>query len=242
MADEDNATWSPEFITESLNLGLDYLRSVRPDLFTEKLVLTLSPGTEQQLPEGITAIIGRPEGLCVDEDGKVVKGGGADEVDKNTIAAFRAFPSCGLTGPAVPSKEQLPDGVEVTARCKDWVMAGFQFNPAAPKVLNVTPPVPSGLSPTIVVHAQVCAPVYSWPDDADQEIRCSMRSVLFEYLTYRAFAMPQDSEAALVRAERDWARVQGMLGFTYRQQARHASGFFLGRRPDGTADENVIRG
>jgi hypothetical protein len=238
LVDPKRKAWSEEARAGYITLALDALKESRPDAFTEEIPITLTPGASQKLPEGAMGIVGRPTFLCTDKTGAVVTGGAADIVDANTIAAFAHFPSC-PTPTSTQTKVTPPAGVTVTTPCSQWSLQGVETSPNAPGYFTVSPPVPAGMAPVIMVKAQQCSPTYTWPEDASKPILCRHKAALLEQVLYYVYSTPQESELALQRAVAHGQRFERLLGFQYRMQSKFNSGYFLGRKPDGQPDETV---
>lgn len=243
LVDPERVTWPAPARVTFINLALSQLREARPDVFTEIIEIPLVPGTRQVMPEGVTAVVGKPSTLCLNESGEVVAGGSADQIDEDEVKAFASFPACkptsGSTGAGGVAR--AAGAVTITTKCSTWGLQGFQFSPASPRTFSVLPAVPVGVTPVITVEAQTCAPQYEWPADKDKVVACRLRAELLEAILYYAYQTPQESELALNRANQHMQRLTQMLGLNYRMQSRHASGYWLGRTPTGDSDPQVQR-
>jgi hypothetical protein len=245
LVDPERVTWPADVRASYLSLAMDALREARPDAFVDEIEIPLVPGSAQVAPVGVTEFVGTPRTTCTDSTGATVTTTEASVVDKNTILAFGAFPSCSSTGGGSIGAAASPSGTTTTtsagAKCSEWVMKGFESSAATPGFFSVTPPVPNGVTPTIKVRVNLCAPVYEWPADENTKVLCRHKAALMEQLLYYCYQTPQESELAFNRAVANSQRFERMLGFQYRMQARHNSGYFLGRQPDGTPDPQVAR-
>ena len=241
LVDPERVTWTAEARTEYITLAMDALRESRPDAFIDEISIKLTPGSAQTAPPGILGFVGAPRTECVDEKGVATTTAQADEVDQNTITAFAAFPSCPASGGSQGGAPSTSAAAATLAKCSEWVLRGFESSSRTPGFFSVTPPVPAGVYPTIKVRAQSCAPVYSWPADANTVIQCRHKAALLEQILYYCYQTPQESELAFTRAAANAKRFETMLGFEYRMQSRYNSEYFLGRKPDGTPDEGVVR-
>lgn len=247
LADKEHVTWSAESLVNYINTALSALSSARPDSFTSEISLALIPGGRQSLPEGVISVVGQPYTQCIGVSGTLDVGSTASVVDNNTVVAFSKFLTCAILPTAVPkastpAETALVATSGVTALCSDWSIAGFVFNPQTPTILTVTPPVPDDVRPTLKLSIQGCPPYYTWPADAGKTLLCRHRHILLEYILMYAYDSESESELAMQRAQAHWTRYQALLGFEYRVASRFGSGYFGGRKPDGSADDVVVRG
>lgn len=229
--DREDVTWPIDEKVNALNMAISAVSAMRPDLYTETVEVELKAGTEQQLPNGVTAIVGDIRSLCIGSDGKQTEGNPAKMADESEARAFAFF----------ADKRCLGENAKYSSdnTCSKWQLTSFTHDARAPQRLLVQPAVPDGVKPKIKIVVQRCPDCYSWETDKAKELPCKYTPAIAEYALYILYNNEQESEYSKARADSHFKRYTDFMSAGYRADARYGSGYYLGQV--GDKDIAVVR-
>jgi len=230
--DREDISFPLDEKVNALNMAVQAISLMRPDLYTETIEVELKAGAEQTLPTGVTAIVGDIRTICIGKDGKQTDGNVAKIADEGEVRAFSFF----------KDKKCLGENAKYTSdnTCSKWQLGSYTHDPRAPQRLLVQPPIPDGLKPKIKVVVQRCPDCFTWNTDKDKELPCKYGTAIAEYALYALYNTEQESEYSKARADSHFKRYTDLMGLGYRADSRYGSGYYLGQV--GDKDIGVVRG
>lgn len=212
---KEYSRWKVTDLLSYLRDALASLSSYRPDAFSSTEAVTLQPGRMQRLPEGAVSL------SSIDSN---VDGGESPVVVANHTLA-RAFNMNNCGGDS-RSKD--------CAGNPQYRVRSYTYDPKAPNIFYVSPPVPS--SGEYVVQATVVrnAPdidASNWNDDIGVDLKYV--PPIKEYMLGRAYGKETESVTSMRLASSHMAAFYQALGVNYKQESRFHSGYYLGQRGEG---------
>lgn len=220
-SDKEHVTVSFDDKVHIINKAVSMVASARPDMFTETIDFTLSPGQYQTLPESVISVVGSP--VVVKSNG--MTGVAAKQVGEEVISAFATFNkyrNCQSASSNVSSEEKAE------TLSDKWVMQSYAYDPRNPTQMIVSPDVPEGTQPKIKLTIQSQPPCYS-VNDVCAKLPTKYQGELLERIMYLYFNIPSESESALRRMELHATQYYSLLGFNYKYQKAFASGRWMGQ-------------
>lgn len=219
--ESDYVRWPRATLIDYLNEGLALLQSLRPDSFTDTVVLTLVAGTKQRLPDGMDKLLEVVSNVTTDAQGNDVL---SDEVRQQeeefsgVLLRYNcAAASCATTAIAANTK-----------------IKSYSLSSQDPRGFRVEPAVPEGAT------AKVCArvvrePRIFCPGDLDACIGVPRKheAALVDWVLHRAWL--SDIESAFARASSVDAhnRFYANVDSARLNEARHGSGYTGGMIGEG---------
>ena len=225
-AGHEFTTWTKAMLLEWLNEGLCQLSALRPDLFTATRKITLKPGANQTLPDGIDAVYDINGNVLISPDGTETVEEGVTTGNQKLSRRFKKKP-CLVADDTGGNCGDLGDGYKVKS---------FIRNPYTSREFRVEPPVPEG------VEVEVMATVLLAPghfDEGDYEnktpLSCSNDAALLDWILMRAYEVEIESEYAARAKVYHAQKFYHETGQKYFADSRMTSGYVLGQK--GSGDE-----
>ncbi|PZO72262.1 MAG: hypothetical protein DI640_12875 [Sphingomonas taxi] len=214
-----NTTWSKAELLGWAQEALEHIAELRPDNFTTTMNIPLRPGSAQEAPEGVRAVLDVFGNVRANADGSTEISDDVSSVDQNLIRRFK-------------KKRCLPeddDGV-----CGDpgdnYRVTNFIRDPFNMRRFRVEPPVPEGAN--VEVSASVILIPSVEEGSLDDEIGVSATAVL-HWVLMRAYAKDMESEFATRERAFYYSAFYSALGEGYFADSRISSGFHLGLEGHG---------
>jgi hypothetical protein len=213
--------WSDAELVDYLNEGLSVMQGLRPDAFTTIETITLTPGVRQELPEGMDRLVELLDNVTSEDDASISNGAISEATD-NYKNALRRYDCNKQTGECAPQAEI--DG---------YLVRSFSVSPSDPTSFTVEPPVPAGASPTVTARVVGAAPCHDASDGTCIGVAGKHAAALVDWMLFRAWSADIESEFAFRSAAAANQRFYAIVGLQRLNEARYASGFWLGAEGDG---------
>ena len=216
--DVDCLHWPDEYIIEYINDGVSMLLSSDPTIFSSDVVLELSPGTCQTLPDTYLEVVKIKNNISLDNTGKEIDAGSVIESSYDLLVSFSKA-SCNSTGGQDKNNSSL--------------VSSFGVHTTNKKQFSVSPAIPSG-SVGLVKATVILRPCVYTASDISECIDIDLRyhAALREWVLYRALTSDYESnrntELGLAHARNFYS----MMGLTYLQESRLNSGYYKGEPGD----------
>ena len=201
--------------------ALASLSSYRPDAFSTTENITLQPGRMQRLPEGAVSL------SSIDSN---VDGSESPVLNANHSLA-RAFyaKQCGEDNSSKDCAGQ-----------PQYRVRTYTYDPKAPKVFYVSPPVPGSGQFSVQATVVRNAPEIDASDwFATLDIDLKYVPIVKDYMLAKAYGKETESVTSMRLASSHLASFYQALGVNYKQESRFHSGYYLGQRGEGDPQAGV---
>lgn len=233
-AGADESRYTDAFILDRINLSLLALFALRPDAFEPKVkYFDLIPGTDQQLPENFHLMEVLGSGYY-DADGKPIDCSQSKPAESNQDF-LSAYSSVSIPASAVAASASAEE-----KKCAEYSVTSFAYDPKNGRYFTASPAVPAGSTIKIKVLVSEC-PSCS-PESLDYEIPCKWYSTIYEKTMAYVLSAEDEDAANMAKAAGYETRFAEMQKAIYQRDAQIGSGYYRGRKPDGSPDERVRRG
>jgi hypothetical protein len=204
--------WHRDTLIEYMREGLREIGTYRPEAFAFTSTVPLVEGTRQALADG--AVL---EEITANTDGTP-----PHKSDDKLLKAFGAYAAC------------APNPRFVKGQVK-YAVKSYAVDSANPTIFYVNPPVPAGISVSVLATTNSKAPEY---DLADWNTRVAMQAKfynnLIDFMMARAYQRDTESQVSQGQATRLLQLFYQSMGTKYKIDSARQSGYYLGEV--GTGD------
>lgn len=218
---KEYSRWKVQELLSYLRDALASLSSYRPDAFSSTEAVTLQPGRMQRLPEGAVSLSSIDSNVDGSESPVTIA--------NHTLA--RAF-NPRACGESSNSKD--------CAGNPQYRVRSYTYDPKAPTVFYISPPVPSSGAYSVqatVIRNPPDIDSTNWNDDIGVDLKYV--PILKDYMLGRAYGKETESVTSMRLASTHMAAFYQALGVNYKQESRFHSGYYLGQRGEGDPQAGV---
>lgn len=199
--------WGRALLLEYLNLGLSEIGIYRPEAFAATREITLSPGIEQTLEDGVSLR-------------SISSNVGGPPVTEGDFTMARAF----MTYDICPPSPKFVNGNPV------FFIRSFAVDKDNPKKFYVEPAVPAGL--TVRVNATILGetPQYTladWGKDIAMEIKFANN--LIDYMMAKAYRLDKESPESRANSDSLFRTFYTSMGVKYKQESKYRADKYLAK-------------
>lgn len=180
---EEYVHWTEADWISYARMAVGILATAESDLFTTVVDIKLEPGSVQYLPSECSAL-------------RSVRGQRGDNNSITSLIRKRSFSSINLPRISRPSCHST------TSSTNGYTVKSYAVDPADPTSLIVDPPVPDGVSATMVITCY-SPPVLSSVED-DIQINDTHLPIIFELMLYYAWGVDIEDQANRERSDTHW--------------------------------------
>lgn len=204
--------WTRQMMLDYLNQALIAVAAYRKDAFTGVVQIPLVPGI-RQTSEGYSEIVE----VVGNADGRPAQKG-----DPGILKAFSAYNYC-------PPKLQFVNGQPV------YAVKSVGVDPTDPTTFYVSPPVPAGMSVSVLAKVVFNTPTYTLAD-WDKEIAIDQKYTnnVIDYMQARAHEVDTESTFGQASSRKFYQQFYTAMGVTYKMDSAFGSGYYKGQV--GTGD------
>jgi hypothetical protein len=204
--------WTRARLLSYFNGALAEIFTYKPEVFATEVTLTLAAGHRQ-----ITAIGQHLVSINKNTNGKMVS-----EADLDLLRAFAPHDCC--AGVVMFDAQGNPT----------YAAKSYAIDPKEPRAFYVSPPVPTGLTPTVQATVNQQPAAYTLADiNVDVPIVNKYQENILDYMQGRAHFIDMESPMARQLANTHFTMFYGALGVKYKIQSAYASGNYNGQVGDG---------
>lgn len=204
--------WNRSDLLEYLNEAHLEVGAYRPEAFTAEQTIALVAGSKQKLPNG-----GVLQSIVRNENGVP-----PHKADDKLMKAFGAYAVC-------PPRPRFVNG------SVEYEVKTYAIDSDDTHIFYVSPPVPNGLAPNVVVVAQGQATQYTLQDwNKPLAIQPKFYNNIIDYMMARAYQQDTESEVSLAQAQRLFQLFYQQMGAKYKIDSARNSGYYRGEV--GTGD------
>lgn len=203
--------WPIEAMYEYLNEGLKEIAAYRPEAFAIEQEITLVPGATQKLEKGVNLDAMRN-----------TNGQPAYKANENLFKSYSAFATCA-------PKLKMVGGIP------QYSVKSYAVDSDDSHVFYVSPPVPYGVTATVIGAMSGKAPAYTeanWNDEIS--INDKFYNRLIDYMMARAYQRDTESQISKAEAQRLLQLFYQAMGVQYKIDSARGSGYYQGEV--GTGD------
>lgn len=212
--------WTRPTLIGYCNDALIQVALYRPDAFTSLEEISLSPGTQQMLPE-------KCNGLA-----SVVSNGDKSNplaVPKDDSGLIRSF-----------NKKVCNYDIDCNGNII-YKIFSYSYDPRIPNVFYVSPPVPMGINPPVKIKISCIGnpPTLTNSDwFNDLPVEGKYYNAIISWMLSRAYEVDTESETSFRMLQYQRAEFYKMMGVKYQMESKFNSGWYLGQR----GNETTVKG
>lgn len=208
--------WTRDMVIEYIADGLTQVALYRPDAFSTAIKVTLAPGSKQTIPSGVSTVTSLNNDVKDDPL----------SITRDDLGLVRAFTK--------PACNQLvdEDGNVV------YRVSAYAYDPRVPAQFFVSPPVPTGVSATVIVNAVISPPELDGTWWLKQlPVDGKYKNAVKAWALSRAYEVDTESETSFRAMNFHRSEFYRMMGIKYQQDSKFNSGWYLGQRGESSANK-----
>lgn len=212
------ARWSRSKLLEYLNEALTEIGAYRPEAYATTLEHTLVQGSRQSLPDN-----GVLTGISANADGST-----AHICDDKMLKGFGAYSNCMF-------KPVFVNGNPI------YNVKSYAVDTDNNRIFYVSPPVPGGMAPKIMVTTNSTPPQYTMANwNIPLFVADKYYNNLIDFMTARAYQLDTESQIAQRQAQSLFQLFYQAMGAKYKIDSARGSGYYLGEVGSGDS-RSVVR-
>lgn len=204
--------WTRPTLIGYVSDALAQIGLYRPDAFTTIQTVTLVPGQQQTLPDGIVTLSSILSNNSPDNPLAVMRD------DLNLLRSF--------------SKKTCNQALDKDGNVV-YTLSGYFYDVRNPKYFFVSPPVPQGMNvaPTIEISGTISPPILTMADwFKDLPVDNKYYNAVTSWALSKAYEVDTESETSFRNMNYHRGEFYKMMGIKYNQESKYNSGWYLGIR------------